>query len=71
VQIGADEAAATTLKIDKTYGLVLHDLRQWERNEFEIRIPLFPDDKGKMIGANDRYDLEVTIGPAGITVTGP
>jgi hypothetical protein len=71
VQIGADEATATTLTIDKTYGLVLHDLRQWERDEFEIRIPLFQEDKGKMIGANDRYDLEVTIGPGAITVTGP
>jgi hypothetical protein len=50
---------------------VLHDLRQWQRDEFEVRIPLIQEDKGKMIGANDRYDLEVTIGPGAITVTGP
>jgi hypothetical protein len=71
VQVGADEATALTAKIDKTYGLVLHDLRQWERDEFEIRIPIIQEDQGKMLGTNDRFDVEITLGPGEISVTGP
>lgn len=71
VQVGADQATALTLGIDKVYGIILHDLRQWDRDEFEIRIPLVQEDQGKMIGLNDRYDVEVVIGPPNLEVTGP
>ena len=71
LQIGADEAKATTMKIDKTYGLIVHDLRQWERDEFEIRIPIIQEAQGKMLGTNDRFDVEITLGPGPITTTGP
>jgi len=71
VQTGADAAKALTLKIDKTYGLILHDLRQWERDEFEIRIPILQEDQGKMLGTNDRFDAEITLGPGPIAATGP
>ncbi|MBM3472742.1 MAG: hypothetical protein FJX75_05650 [Armatimonadetes bacterium] len=71
VQIGADAAKAITMKIDKTYGLILHDLRQWQRDEFEIRIPIVQEQQGKMLGTNDRFDLEITLGPGPIALTGP
>jgi len=71
VQIGADEATALMAKIDKTYGLILHDLRQWEREEFEIRLPLVQEDQGKMLSTTDRFSVEITLGPGGISVTGP
>jgi len=59
------------MKIDKTYGLILHDLRQWQRDEFEIRIPIVQEQQGKMLGTNDRFDLEITLGPGPIALTGP
>ena len=71
VQIGAEAATALTATIDKTYGLVLHDLRQWDRDEFEIRIPIIQEDQGKMLSTTDRFSVEITLGPGEITVTGP
>jgi len=71
VQVGADEATGLSMKIDKAYGLIIHDLRQWERDEFEVRIPLIQEAEGKMIGANDRWDVEITLGPGTLEVTGP
>ena len=71
VQIGADEATALTMTINKTYGLIIHDLRQWERDEFEIRIPIIQEDKGKMLSTTDRFSVEITLGPGEIAVTGP
>jgi len=71
VEIGTEEAATLALRTDKTSGLILHDLRRWDREEFEIRIPIVQADEGKMIGANERFDVEVVLGPGEFEVIGP
>jgi hypothetical protein len=71
LQVGPDETPLLTGKVDKTYGLIVHDLRQWDRNEFEVRLPLVQEDQGKMLSTNDRFSVEITLGPGKIAVTGP
>jgi hypothetical protein len=71
VQIGADEATALTAKISKTYGLILNDLRRWDRDEFEIRIPLIYEEQGRMLSTTDRFSVELVLGPGELALTGP
>jgi len=45
--------------------LALYDLRRWDRNEFEIRMPLIYDQDGKAVTEADRLALDLTLtGPA-------
>jgi len=71
LQIGAEAATAVKVKIDKAYDLIIQDLRQWQRDEFEIRIPFIQADQGQMVGNNDGWDVEVILAPGPMTVTGP
>ena len=71
VQLGAEADTALTLETDKAYDLVLHDLRRWDREEFEIRIPIIAAEQGEMVTANNRWDIEISLAPGPIEITGP
>ncbi|MGQ9730279.1 MAG: hypothetical protein ACUVX8_03320 [Candidatus Zipacnadales bacterium] len=69
VQLG-DQEGAVILGIDKTYGLVVQDLRRWERDEFEVRIPLLFANEGETVSNVDRWQVELTLGPGPFAVSG-
>jgi hypothetical protein len=71
VQIGDAAAPTCTLTLDKGYPLIVQDLRQWERDEFEIRLPFIQADQGKAVGDTDRFDVEITLGPGPVALSGP
>ncbi len=69
--IGSEEEG-WSLTVDRTADLVFHDLRQWERNEFEIRIQLFAEQDGKIVGTDDKHSVVLDLAGLGaVTVTGP
>lgn len=60
------------LAADKASDFVIHDLRQWDRDEFEIRIQLFIEQNGKIVGTDERHSLTLDLAGLGaVTVTGP
>ncbi len=71
VYIGSEEQG-WSLTVDRSVDLVFHDLRQWDRDEFEIRIQLFIEQNGKIVGTDERHSLLVELAGLGAaTVTGP
>jgi len=46
---------------DKMPGFEIYDLRQWERDEFEVRVPLLSDQEGKLVGKDDHFGLTLTL----------
>ncbi|HJN14817.1 MAG TPA: hypothetical protein QGH10_04975 [Armatimonadota bacterium] len=49
----------------KTPDLALYDLRRWDRNEFEIRMPLIYDQDGKAVTDADKMSLALTLNATG------
>ena len=70
IQIGTEEGSPT-VTLDKSRDLLIHDLRRWERDEFEIRIPIIAAEEGTIVGNTDNYDLEVTLAPGPVEVKAP
>ena len=70
IQIGTEEGSPT-VTLDKSRDLLIHDLRRWERDEFEIRIPIIAAEEGTIVGNTDNYDLEVTLAPGPVEVKVP
>ena len=46
---------------DKMPGFEVYDLRQWERDEFEVRVPLLSDQEGKLVGKDTHFSLTLTL----------
>jgi hypothetical protein len=72
VEIQVEGENVFALATDKTSDFVIHDLRQWDRDQFEIRIQLFIEQNGKIVGTDERHSVAVDLAGLGaVSVTGP
>jgi hypothetical protein len=72
VEIQIDGENAFALTADETTNLIIHDLRRWEREEFEIRAEIFAEQEGKIVGTDTSFSLGLELSNLGaVTVTGP
>ncbi len=56
---GTDDAV--TVELRAATDVVIQDLRQWEKEVFEIRFPAIMEDGGREVDAGDRFHLDLTV----------
>ncbi|MFW5866181.1 MAG: hypothetical protein ACOCX2_00095 [Armatimonadota bacterium] len=65
VEVASDTPEAISVQLRAATDVVIQDLRQWEHEVFEIRLPAIMEDPGREVSADDRFHLDVTITFAG------
>ncbi len=61
IEIARDAAEAIALEMRAAADVVIQDLRQWEHQIFEIRLPAIMEDQGRDVTPDDKFHLDVTI----------
>ena len=56
---GAPDAIALTT--EKAARLVVQDLRQWQKEVFEVRLALITADEGELVSADRRYSVKIDV----------
>ncbi len=56
-----NDTAATWWELRAPADVVIQDLRQWERDVFEVRFPAIMEDPGREVFAGDRLHLDLTV----------
>ncbi len=72
VEIAGGTPEAFTVELRAATDTVVQDLRQWEREIFEIRFPAIMEDQGRELAVGDRFHLDLTLTfAAPVKLTGP
>lgn len=72
VEVARGTPEAVIVELQAAAGLIIQDLRRWQRPTFEIRIPAIMDDAGRDVTTGDRLHLHLTVTFARpVTLTGP
>ena len=70
VATGTDQAI--TIELLAAADIVIQDLRKWDQPVFEIRFPAIMEDPGRVVAAEDKFHLNLTVTFAGpVKLTGP
>lgn len=65
IEVAAGTEDAVTIELRAATDVVIQDLRQWDRPEFEIRFPAIMEDPGREVTPEDRFHLDLTVTFAG------
>jgi len=61
VEMAKGTPNAMTIELRAPADVVIQDLRQWERDVFEVRFPAIMEDPGREVFAGDRLHLDLTV----------
>lgn len=72
IEAGKDTPATVTMELRAATDVIIQDLREWEHDVFEIRLPAIMEGDGREVSAGDRFHLDLTVTFAGpVTLAGP
>lgn len=61
IEIARDSADAIALELRAAADVVIQDLRQWEHQIFEIRLPAIMEEQGREVTTDDKFHLDVIV----------
>ena len=72
IEIGKGTEQAITVSLLAAADVVIHDLRKWDQQVFEIRFPAIMEDPSRDVTPEDRFHLDISAGfDAPLQLVGP
>lgn len=71
IEVAQGTDLAVTIELRASTDVIIQDLRQWDSQVFEIRLPAIMEGEGRDVAAGDRFHLDLTVSFAGpVTLAG-